>query len=614
MSFLRKKLRRSTSQSSTRSVSRMSTASDVEIDRLSMSSFVFDSGVKPWSEIVDKKKASKMSSSEKKRQQVLYELFTTEKSYLRDLYVIKKLFQKSVALDNCCTDEEIQTLFGNLDEVLLVNGELYESLKSRRHDGVCSHIGDIFISLLKESKFDVYIEFCAGQTEAIELYEHLNRNNSEFSQTMRTCEQKVEESGGFNLPAFLLKGMQRLLKYQPLLSQVLKSTPKEDLEYRQLQKAIELMNKVAFKVNEKVRESELKRRLPQLESLVIPDMLRPWVGRPKFDTNFTRDPSRLLLQEGPLKLVRPLLSDERKYTDVYVILLSDLLLVTHEREGKYHLRDTKEIISVIKVTNITDIQTEITPVSRDRTTFHIEVSAPSRIAQPAPASVSQLVKDSPRAVVRDPEKRYFRFEVDNPTHLKSWVVNLYRARDVMAKQNTEVNRKKQNKFGLPDDEFAVTLLVSTQLEADSDTNEETVKAIQENTPDWEITFESADEANGVKLVETTRHVRVIQGEYGLGMTLIGCNPVTIQEVDPDGSAFACGLRAGDAIRAVNGTDCMGLAHEEVITLIRACLLDQRQEWNPVSAPLDPVPTVPESEIAEAAVTRGTKKMMFLMDI
>eukprot|EP00056_Hartaetosiga_gracilis_P002061 m.50541 g.50541 ORF g.50541 m.50541 type:complete len:309 (-) comp10888_c0_seq7:27-953(-) len=242
MSFLRKKLRRSTSQSSTRSVSRMSTASDVEIDRLSMSSFVFDSGVKPWSEIVDKKKASKMSSSEKKRQQVLYELFTTEKSYLRDLYVIKKLFQKSVALDNCCTDEEIQTLFGNLDEVLLVNGELYESLKSRRHDGVCSHIGDIFISLLKESKFDVYIEFCAGQTEAIELYEHLNRNNSEFSQTMRTCEQKVEESGGFNLPAFLLKGMQRLLKYQPLLSQVLKSTPKEDLEYRQLQKAIELMN------------------------------------------------------------------------------------------------------------------------------------------------------------------------------------------------------------------------------------------------------------------------------------------------------------------------------------------------------------------------------------
>ncbi|EGD76126.1 hypothetical protein PTSG_00833 [Salpingoeca rosetta] len=473
-------------------------------------------------------------------------------------------------------------------------------------------------SQLDEHKFDAYLTFCANQTPAIEVYTQQKGDNARFAEVMAQCDAKVEESGGFDLPSFLLKGMQRLLKYQPLLENALRATtPEKREEHRNLQKAIERMGKVAFKVNEAVRECENARRLPVLEKQLVVESLRPWVGRPAFDTNLSSDPTRRLLLEGALKLVRPVLGDERRLLDVHAILVSDMLLVTVEKEGRYCLRETKDIVPVIKLNNITDIRGEITSSTRERTTLMLEVGSAAREIHPPPSPL--LVRDSPRPVVRSPQRRTLRFEAATTTALRTWVVELLRAREAVRTKYAELQRtQSRNSFALPDGDFAVTLLVSTTFEDDGSMRAAGIEHVQQQVPDWEISFEQGDDGEeGPTLVETTRNVRVFQGQDGLGMTLIGKNPVTIQEVEKDGPAYAAGLREGDAIRAVNGEECTSLSHVEVIHLIREALLSQRRDWHPVERPLDPIPDIEGGEIVRAAHTRGphkTKKMTFLMEI
>ncbi|KAG9331558.1 hypothetical protein JZ751_018848 [Albula glossodonta] len=67
-----------------------------------------------------------------------------------------------------------------------------------------------------------------------------------------------------------------------------------------------------------------------------------------------------------------------------------------------------------------------------------------------------------------------------------------------------------------------------------------------------------------------RQVRLVRGEGGLGLTLRGDSPVLIAGVVPGGCAAEAGLREGDYIVAVNGTDCKWAKHAEVVQTLKAC--------------------------------------------
>ena len=85
--------------------------------------------------------------------------------------------------------------------------------------------------------------FCANQNAACDLVAALAKSNPKFRRCMQECEQNIAESRGFGLSSFLLKVMQRLLKYGPLLSQVLKYTPEAQQHQRaDLKLAISLLD------------------------------------------------------------------------------------------------------------------------------------------------------------------------------------------------------------------------------------------------------------------------------------------------------------------------------------------------------------------------------------
>lgn len=144
--------------------------------------------------------------------------------------------------------------------------------------------------------------------------------------------------------------------------------------------------------------------------------------------------------------------------------------------------------------------------------------------------------------------------------------------------------------------YAVTLLISTKVALPEDSD---VAIHDERTPDWEIEFTQEDETT---FVETTRHVRLVQSPEGLGFTLVGRNPVVVQEVEQDGVAFAAGMMQGDVVRAVNGQECTNASHDEVVGLLRHALgKPQPRVWVPTHQPLE--------DIREADTLSATSQML-----
>ncbi|XP_076844287.1 rhophilin-1 [Brachyhypopomus gauderio] len=67
-----------------------------------------------------------------------------------------------------------------------------------------------------------------------------------------------------------------------------------------------------------------------------------------------------------------------------------------------------------------------------------------------------------------------------------------------------------------------------------------------------------------------RCLRLVGGEAALGLTLRGDSPVLVAGVLPGGSADVAGLREGDHIVAVNGSDCKWAQHAEVVRALKTC--------------------------------------------
>ncbi len=158
---------------------------------------------------------------------------------------------------------------------------------------------------LEVGRFKGYAVFCSNQNPASELYVSLMETRPDFVAAMTACEARTDEARGFDLPAFLLKGLQRLLKYKPLLRQILKYTRVTDgAQLHELNEAIRLLEENASVINDGVRAMENARRLPKIQAQLVMSEGTRWIGQREVGVDLTSDPSRRLIHEGRLQVLR----------------------------------------------------------------------------------------------------------------------------------------------------------------------------------------------------------------------------------------------------------------------------------------------------------------------
>ncbi|XP_029415663.1 pleckstrin homology domain-containing family G member 6 isoform X2 [Nannospalax galili] len=294
-----------------------------------------DSGLtieKSWKELVPGHK--EMSQELCHQQEALWELLTTELSYVRKLKIMTDLLAAgllNLQRVGLLTEVSAETLFGNVPSLIRAHRSFWEevlepSLEETRTSG--QPLDPVSLQngfLTFGQRFQPYVKYCLRVKQTMAYAREQQDTNLLFHTFVQWCENH-KRSGRQMLSDLLIKPHQRITKYPLLLQAALKRSPEP-----QAREALNAMT-VAVEsflrhINGQVRQGEEQESLMAASQRIGPyenlrpfstlDLMSPILG-------VASEHTRQLLLEGPVRVKE---GREGKL-DVYLFLFSDVLLVT----------------------------------------------------------------------------------------------------------------------------------------------------------------------------------------------------------------------------------------------------------------------------------------------
>ncbi|XP_053306511.1 dynamin-binding protein isoform X3 [Spea bombifrons] len=203
--------------------------------------------------------ASAVENSEQrmqeKRSKVLEELLQTEKDYLRDLDAcVEHIMVPLQATQMGNVDFEV--LFGNIHAVIDISRRLLAALENSDSAGL------VFLEHRGELE-NVYKEYCQNHEDTIallEAYEKDERFQKHLLDCMETMKSLYREWGRtnyINLGSFLIKPVQRIMRYPLLLMELLSATPDSHPDKSPLKEAVMTVKEINVNINEYKRRKDL---------------------------------------------------------------------------------------------------------------------------------------------------------------------------------------------------------------------------------------------------------------------------------------------------------------------------------------------------------------------
>lgn len=190
---------------------------------------------------------------------VIQELVDTEKSYVKDLSCLFELYLEPLQNETFLTQDEMESLFGSLPEMLEFQKVFLETLEdaiSASSDFSVLETPSQFRKLLFSlggsflyyaDHFKLYSGFCANHIKVQRVLERAKTDKA-FKAFLDARNPTKQHSS--TLESYLLKPVQRVLKYPLLLKELVSLTDHESEEHYHLTEALKAMEKVASHINE----------------------------------------------------------------------------------------------------------------------------------------------------------------------------------------------------------------------------------------------------------------------------------------------------------------------------------------------------------------------------
>ncbi|CAJ0582541.1 unnamed protein product, partial [Mesorhabditis spiculigera] len=222
----------------------------------------------PGSSLSEAKRRTVLANGNLTRLQMISsELIDTERAYVNDLWQVIQgylnyLVDARVALE--LTVEEVSHTFGCIEKIFQLNRRLYVYLDEAELDHL--KIASCFIDF--SGCFDDYVTYCTNyQTMLATLTSITSR--SVVSEALQRRQQQLGHS--LPLSSYLLKPVQRILKYHLFMEHILKELttsnhPSEDA--RLVKKALDVMIAQAGRINDEKKRVEHQERVQQLHALI----------------------------------------------------------------------------------------------------------------------------------------------------------------------------------------------------------------------------------------------------------------------------------------------------------------------------------------------------------
>eukprot|EP01087_Luapelamoeba_hula_P024917 TRINITY_DN9653_c0_g2_i2.p1 TRINITY_DN9653_c0_g2~~TRINITY_DN9653_c0_g2_i2.p1 ORF type:complete len:549 (+),score=102.94 TRINITY_DN9653_c0_g2_i2:51-1697(+) len=265
------------------------------------------------------------------RDHVAREILSTEKFYVESLkqLITVWLAPLNTASKPALKADEVMKIFSNIEIIYQLQTQLYESIQmivKDWHTFAC--MGSIFLQIMDFLK--VYAVFVQNFTQSLAVLERVQKRK-EVANYFEEC-KRHPGGGSLDLPSFLIMPVQRIPRYNLLLTDMVKHTWPGHPDYENLRSATERISEIAGHINERKREGEKMQKL-----LFIANHLG---GKHRLELVA---PGRTFVLEG--------LFNEGSKEEVIGFLFNDLLVLAKpERKGaattKYLYKDSVQLAVV----------------------------------------------------------------------------------------------------------------------------------------------------------------------------------------------------------------------------------------------------------------------------
>ncbi|XP_008182231.1 protein still life, isoform SIF type 1 isoform X4 [Acyrthosiphon pisum] len=205
-----------------------------------------------------------LTDAEKLRK-VISELVDTEKSYIKHLNNLLENYLEPLKQETFLSGAEIAVLFGNIQEIVQFQHQFLQNLEEAVHQEPNFHkfdqpeqfknilfsIGSAFLYYVNH--FKLYSSFCASHSKAQKI---LNPNEGNQALQEFLCSRNPRQQHSCSLESYLIKPIQRILKYPLLLQQLRNLTDPHSDQHLHLVEALKGMENVAEHINEMQRIHE----------------------------------------------------------------------------------------------------------------------------------------------------------------------------------------------------------------------------------------------------------------------------------------------------------------------------------------------------------------------
>ncbi|CAM9741041.1 unnamed protein product [Bubo scandiacus] len=303
-----------------------------------------------WSQLPEVQQAGVLQSispEERKRQEAMFEIITSEYSYMHSLSVLVCHFMRSEELKETMTQTEHHHLFSNISDILTVSTSFFEDLEKRHQENLLiPDISDI-VEEHASKHFSPYVSYCSNEVYQQRTLQKLLTTNPVFKETLKQIERKPE-CGGLPMISFLILPMQRVTRLPLLLDTVCQKTKACTAAYGAATRALKAISKLVKSCNEGARAMERTEQMYTLQKQLEFGKKKPF---PLISA------SRWLLKRGELYL---LLSEEggifRRGAGrlCHLFLFNDVLIITKKKsEESYTVMNyaTLDQVTVEKIEN-----------------------------------------------------------------------------------------------------------------------------------------------------------------------------------------------------------------------------------------------------------------------
>ncbi|CAL1568685.1 unnamed protein product [Knipowitschia caucasica] len=217
-----------------------------------------------------KESVTEANDPEQKLGQIANEFLQTERAYVERLHLLDQVFCSRLteeANQGSFPPEVVKNIFSNISSIFSFHSQFLlpdlEKCLSNKDD--CPGLGSV---LLQHAPFmRMYADYVRNFGQSLELVRTWTERSAAFRSVIQEL-QSLQECGSLTLQHHMLEPVQRLPRYELLLTDYLKKLPEDHPDYQPAQKSLETISMATLHSNSAIEKAEALRKLLEVYEMV----------------------------------------------------------------------------------------------------------------------------------------------------------------------------------------------------------------------------------------------------------------------------------------------------------------------------------------------------------